>query len=497
MRTRGMLFVVLWAAAIPCLAQDQAMEDWKQLNDILSTYNSNFASEHCQSDKGPEFIQRWKEWSAEAPAAIAHFKETYGDTPEAAAAAFEGKEPPEGVYNYPRALADALYPLDFQTLKAEVGGWLAKAGDEHYAKWESYEPPPEKVELKLKYAERALAAYQAADEVAPGLMDEKLAKAQKAVDESEAALKKVLETLEWPGHNPDFAGPGDPDELAAAALHLLEKLQKEGKTWSKPEYEDEHIPLAACVVADAWGVEKKNPITQVPTQYRLKMFVAFGGKKDDDIAYCYYMYFYTNEEEGIEKAPPFLYCNSEQYACHKMLKEKISGAKGAALSDQGAKQIPGASRGGPGLLRRLILSLALIAGGLAASSGPVVAAKLSFLKAPSAALGASRKPIALALAIIGAVFVLWNLLHLDLITDLLPQAVAIALGLAMLPAGIPATKPDEEPSAGESAQTDPAKKAASALDKASTALAPFEKALGLAALALGLVHLLIGGIGLF
>ena len=487
------LVAVLCAVAIPSLAQDQALEDWKHLNDILGVYNSNFASEYSQSDKGPEFIQLWKDWSTEASEFIAYFKSTYGDTPETVASAFENMEAPEGIYNYPRALADALYPLDFGALQTDVGGWLAKAGDEQYAKWESYEAPPEKAELKLKYAERALAAYQAAAEISPDAVGDRIAKAEAAVEESESEWRETLESLEWPGHNPEFAGPGDPDELAAAALKFLDNLRKEGKTWSKPEYDDEHIPLAACVVADSWGVEKKNPITQEPTQYRLKMFVAFGGEKDKDIAYAYYMYFHTGEGEGVEKTPPFQYCNSEQYACYRMLKEKIAKGEGVAFSDAGAKDIPGAS-GDTGFLMRLLLSLALLVGGLTASSGQVLSAKLAFLKGPCTALSGMRKPVALALLVIGAIAVLLTLLRLAILADLLPQAAAIALGLSLLPASAAATKPEP---ASSPDQTGPDAKEAAIVSKASMALAPFEKVLGLAALGLGIIHLLIGGAGLF
>ncbi|MCP4640937.1 MAG: hypothetical protein GY851_10910 [bacterium] len=472
------VFAVLCAVAIPAMAQDKALEDWSRMNDLLAVYNSNFGSAYSQSDKGPEFIQLWKDWSKDAAEFIPYFKKTYGDTPEAVASAFEGKEPPEGVHNYPRALTDALYAVDVQALQAEVAGWLAKAGDEQYAKWDGYDAPPEKAELKLKYAERALAAYEGAAEISPEAVGDQIAKAEKAVEESEAVAREALESKEWPGHNPEFAGPGDPDDLAAAALKLLERLRKEDRTWSKPEYDDEHIPLAACVVATAWGVEKKTPITEIPTQRRLKMFVAFGGTKDDDVAYGYYMYFYTPEKEGIEEKPPFEYCNSEQYACFKLLKEKITEGGGAAISDEGAKEIPGAS-GGTGVVRRFILSLVLVAAGLAASSGSVLGAKFAFLKPSCTALGARRIQAGAAVLAMGALTFLLTLVRFAIFTDLLPQAVAIALGLALLHVG------------GTDA------KAASPLGKASAAVAPFEKPLGLAAVVLGVLHLLIGGVGLF
>ncbi len=53
---------------------------------------------------------------------------------------------------------------------------------------------------------------------------------------------------EWPGHNPDFSGPGDPDKLAAAALDFLRKKPD----WSRPEYDDVHM-LATMRRNDPYG----------------------------------------------------------------------------------------------------------------------------------------------------------------------------------------------------------------------------------------------------
>src|SRR5210317_1256219 len=88
---------------------------------------------------------------------------------------------------------------------------------------------------------------------------------------------------EWPGHNPDFSGPGDPDKLAAAALEFLEK----NPNWSRPEYDDVHIPYAASVSGADWAVSKKAPLTHQPTQYSLNILVAFKGEKNPDTAYVY------------------------------------------------------------------------------------------------------------------------------------------------------------------------------------------------------------------
>lgn len=125
--------------------------------------------------------------------------------------------------------------------------------------------------------------------------------------------------LKWPGHNADFAGPGSPDELAQAALEFLRK----NPNWSKPEYDDEHIPVAACVTAKGWEVSKTAPLTKQTTQYSLDIFVAFKGKKNPKIAYCCNMVFYTAEEAGVNMGLPFRYANSRQYAKYRMLMSHV------------------------------------------------------------------------------------------------------------------------------------------------------------------------------
>ena len=114
--------------------------------------------------------------------------------------------------------------------------------------------------------------------------------------------------------------------------------------------------MAVCVTADTWGVEKTAPLTQEPTQFRLKVLVAFRGNADPEIAYCYPMYFYTKEELGVEKAPPFYYCNSEQYASFRMPMAKVG--KGGGVVADSAPCLPrnARARAGQALLsgRRLL-----------------------------------------------------------------------------------------------------------------------------------------------
>lgn len=481
------LFV--FGVCLSATGQDQpkALDDWKHLDELLTAYNNYFVSEYNQSNKDAEFVRVWKEWIADAPEFVGYFQKTYGDTPQKVGEAFEGLEPLEGVNNYPVPLAGAMYEIDFDGLKTEVGIWLINAGDKHFADFERQSGDnPRDIEKKMQFAERALEAYRNAVEINPeGDYSAHVAKAEKASGEAKNAWEKAVDSLEWPGHNADFEGPGDPDDLAAAALKLLEKLREDGQGWSKPEYEDEHIPVAVCVTADTWGVEKTAPLTQEPTQFRLKVLVAFRGNADPEIAYCYPMYFYTKEELGVEKAPPFYYCNSEQYASFRMPMAKV-GKGGGVVADSA----PVAARGkapGPGWLMRLLLTAVLLAGGLAASSGQVLASKAAPLSTIHSTLKGARNPIAWGLLVVGILAFFLTLVRLALFRDILPQAVAVCLGLALMAKGAPSASPETTGTKG--AQLSP-------LDKIASALGPFEKPLGLAALVLGVLHLIAGGFGL-
>lgn len=152
-----------------------------------------------------------------------------------------------------------------------------------------------------------------------GDYDEQIRTARDAVDKTLVKYKKNLAELKWSGHNPSFAGPGNPDELAKAALEFLRKHPD----WTAPEFDDKHTPLTAVVSGNGWEVYKREILTEAPLQYSLKMLVAFVGEKDSELAYCYYMEFYTAERKGIQPGLPFHYANSRQYESYRMLRENL------------------------------------------------------------------------------------------------------------------------------------------------------------------------------
>lgn len=295
---------------------------------------------------------------------------------------------------------------------------------------------------------------------------------------------KDIEGKEWPGHNPDFSGPGNPDEIAEAALEFLTR----NPNWSRPEYDDVHTPYAACVTGSEWAVSKKAPLTHQPTQYSINLLVAFTGEKDPDIAYVYHMVFYTREEAGVAKSLPLRYANSRQYAKYQIPLDMVK-----------------KSGGGFGLWR-ILLGLTLIVGGLIGAR-KLLGGKVPPLKKILPILGGLALPIGGVLAVLGIGGFLCNLVRLVPHASILPQLVAIALGLVLAkkaltpkPAETPA--PEQPVENADDATDDQAGSAETAPPGSSPAarilaklafLDPMEASLGLAALALGVLHLLAGG----
>jgi len=286
---------------------------------------------------------------------------------------------------------------------------------------------------------------------------------------------KDIEGKEWPGHNPDFSGPGDPDELAAAALDFLGK----NPNWSRPEYDDVHIPYAACVSGTDWAVSKKAPLTHQPTQYSLNILVAFTGVKNPDVAYVYHMVFYTREEAGVEKDLPFRYANSRQYSKYKVPLGLIKRPSG-----------------GGSLLWRLVLGLVLIAGG-AVAARKLLAGKVPPLGKILSALGGLALPLGCILILLGLGGFLCNLARLAPHASVLPQLVAVALGITLLREAVKGRVPESAEPAGETGEAEPPKPSPLANILAKFAfLDPTESSLGLAALVLGILHIVAGGLPL-
>ena len=449
--------------------------DWKKLVEFNNSFTPFRSAPSATHDA--EFVSGWKKWHDEFSPFAEKFIKKYGSTRKELQKSFEGLDAPEGVYVTPANLVDLL-TLDSDAHQKTIASWLKKDGDEAFGRWEAMkDPSKKKLELKADYARRALSKYSMAEALSSGITGDAEAKAEKALKKSEAALKKVMEDLKWPGHNPDFQGPGDPDDLAAEALKLLRKMKAEGKQWTKPEYDDEHIPVAACVVGKKWAVWKKEPLTQKPTQYSLKFFVAFKGTQSPDIAYGYYMFFYTDEKSGVKMEPPFYYCNSQQYAKFKMLMNNVP-VGGASSSS---------STGFLGIIFRMLLSLLLIAGGITAWN-QFLREKLPQLSSLYDTLTEKKELLGFALLAVGILALLRTVVFCFApLADILPQLSALALGLTLI-----SVKDLEQKVGNEKVQS-----TLSRLQAFGNTLQPHQVLLGKIALALGMIHLLIGGILFF
>lgn len=332
-RTPCILLVLAFlACAMPVHAIDsqQAQQDWKNLDDLMWTYagfegirflpNWTHEPARLKTTVVQDHYLRWNQFKNHLTTLVEKFHAEYGQTPEAVAATLSGVSPPLGAKNkdigdlYAEA-AEAVEQLpETETGFAEK---LTRAGEEmanllSHMQREHLENPL----LPLERSQATLGFFRLArqydsDAAVDGYIDQ----ARALVAQEEEAARGLLEHVEWPGHHPNFSRNGD--ELAAAAIEYLEA----NPDWSAPEYDDVHTPVAAAVVADGWGVQKRS--LSGPTQYRLRMFVAFRGDKDPEVAYGYYMYFYPPESADPRQAPPFVHANSEQYATRKLLLSKV------------------------------------------------------------------------------------------------------------------------------------------------------------------------------
>jgi len=499
-------------SAFASVDKTQAKKDWEDLAKLITQYQRDFMSQSYLKEKGEAFVDEWELWKKTFESLMSDFVNRYGKTADEVEKAFEDIQRPLEVNQDIRQLINAAKDIDIAQEEKKFASWAVEFGREGYNRWKNFTPDPTKVELKMDYAERALRNFRLAKKLDPqGDYDDYIKESEKAADETRPEFEKTLKELKWPGNNPDYAGPGNPNDLAKAALDFLRKHPD----WSKPEYDDEHIPIAACVTGKDWEVSKKVPLTGQPTQYSLNFLVAFAGKKDPKIAYCYHMVFYTREEAGVAKKPPFHYANSRQYAKYKMLMSNVPKGGGAA-------DVP--SAGSFGFLLRLVLALSLILGGLIAAA-PVVTGKVPQLSGVCDALSPLRGKIGIVALVIGLLCFLRALLfYFAPLTDLLPQAAAVILGLLLgkeillRKAAQPAPAPGTDSASETEASAETTEASAGALDKAKVQAAKvtskaqellvenqekLEKLegrlvqIGLISMGLGLIHLLFGGIWLF
>jgi hypothetical protein len=322
----AVLLLIQLLPAAPAAAQvDQkrAVEDWKTLDKLCQDYETTFLDETVAKKKGTGLKADWEAWKKQFQPAWENFKKRYGADENAVRETFKGIAKPQGVSMDAWQVANVAGGINVAQAEKNFAEWAdGWAKDAYRIATHSPGENLEQYERRVVRAEDAVRYCRIARSWNPQLDNAELVKQAEAVIKEVTPLwKKALTELKWPGHKAEFAGPGKPEELAAAALEFLRK----NPNWSKPEYDDEHTPLAACLTGKAWEVWKKAPLTEQPTQYSIDMLVAFTGKADPETVYCYHMVFYTREEAGVKPGLPLSFANSKQGARFRMLKANVPG----------------------------------------------------------------------------------------------------------------------------------------------------------------------------
>lgn len=416
-RTIGALLLFsLLVGPVLAVDQAQAIKDWREGAKLAKEFYA-FSSQGDFAKDPTGFVPKWKEFNARFEPFWKRFLATYGTQREQIMAAFRDIQKPldveADVYSWHNTLLSA------EDHTKNVLRWCTEFGQDSYRSWargKEQPPHPHKVELYLDYATRALAGFEAAKLLDPAsVSEENLRMAREAVAEGERTFEANLSKpeMQWPGNNAAWRGEGSPDALCAAAFDYL--LKNPDKWDGHYEGADEK-PLAICLASDDWNVWKTN-ILQQPTCYSLDFQVAFAGKAEPRLAYMYHYTFYTKEEAGIPKAPPFDYANAHQYAYYKMLRSAVPGGGGGSTTE------------GAGRIFWLALIAANVLAGLLAAA-PLLARKAPALSKVYDALTPLRNLIGVvALAVAVVALLRTTLLHFAPLADILPQLTAAVAGL--------------------------------------------------------------------
>jgi hypothetical protein len=290
------------------------------------------------------------------------------------------------------------------------------------------------------------------------------------------AIKDKIAGAKWPEPYKDFAGPGDPDELAEAAMKYLHK--DEARRGS-----DDPDQTFAVIVKGDWRSTKKNIMGET-VQWGLPVWAACYNSKEkkDGLCRVFSLTMVTREERNIKKAPPFT--GAWTGDSYKMLVKNID-AGGGGKSTTG---------GFIGFWFRILLSAATIVAGLLAAA-PLLKVTVPQLGKLYDALTPLRNMLGVIILAVGVLSLVRAVLFCGfaLFADLLPQLAAIVVGL-FLGKEMLFTKPAESGEGDSKAEKVQEKIAA--YEAKIALLEKYQVPLGIACLVLGVLHLLLGGLPL-
>ncbi|HNV69005.1 MAG TPA: hypothetical protein PKO06_04845, partial [Candidatus Ozemobacteraceae bacterium] len=302
----------------------EALAAWKALHDErerLQPFVGKIDMNQVHPNDYPTFIEEIEKFEKTDTGIVKekleYLGKTYGNTPEALDASMQklaGNEKPEGVVNEISYLVKRFDEI-FQAVprvRKEVAESIANQATQELSGMESYD---ESIRAK-KYEEllQSLVLGLRYDSHNTALIDLK-AKVEERAAKSAADVQKQIEERQWPGHHKGFSGPGNPDDLAKAAIEYFNSTCQSSEK-----------ALAACVVEPEWYCFKRNIFGQ-PVQWALTFWVAVDveGQTTPDLVYAWSISFLTEENVGVEKKPPFKLAafNFKQ----KMKRAKVPGLK--------------------------------------------------------------------------------------------------------------------------------------------------------------------------
>ena len=318
----GLVLVLLMSATVAAEEVASSKQaDWRQLAKLVLEFKSEYDSQGRFTNNGGRYMDGYVAWKAAFVPFWKDFAKRYGTTWEEIEPKFQGVEKPKGVPQKMKYLVWSVSRIDLERHEKQLAGWAEQYAESQRRSWKRlFDQDHENVEVMMRQADRVVGFLKIAQKLnARGDYAAALRTAEEAVEKTLPKYKSHLAGKKWPAHNASYKGVDKPEALAKAALEFLRKNPK----WTAPEYNDSHTPVAAVVAGSEWTVYKRQPITNLPMQHSVKVLVAFTGEKHADLAYCYFMEFYTSEGLGVKPSLPFHYANSRQFECYRMLRANL------------------------------------------------------------------------------------------------------------------------------------------------------------------------------